>query len=99
MLSSQIASVSHTSLSPALLQSSITSSTAMLRSSGTLPRRSRPHHQIRTLRIGLWSSYLDPDFQKEAQRRHRIMKHKYVEALNRKLVWDRQNPISPRRFG
>ena len=27
------------------------------------------------------------------------MKHKYMEALNRKLAWDRQNPISPRYFG
>jgi hypothetical protein len=27
------------------------------------------------------------------------MKHKYMEALNRKLSWERQNPISPRYFG
>ena len=99
MLSSQILSVSQSSITHALLQSSIASSTAMLRCSGSLPRRPRPHHQIRTLRIGLWSSYLDPDFQKEVQRRHRIMKHKYMEALNRKLSWERQNPGSSRHFG
>ena len=27
------------------------------------------------------------------------MKHKYMEALNRKLSWERKNPLSPRHFG
>jgi hypothetical protein len=27
------------------------------------------------------------------------MKHKYMEALNRRLSWERQNPIFPRHFG
>jgi len=50
-----------------------------------------PYEQYRTFRIGFWSSYLDPDFQKEIQRRQRHVRRKYVEALNRRLSWDRQS--------
>ncbi|KAI1134402.1 hypothetical protein F5Y05DRAFT_235377 [Hypoxylon sp. FL0543] len=50
------------------------------------------HHQIRTFRFGMWSSYLDPEFQRELRRRHRMLKHEYAKALNRKLSWD-QHPF------
>ncbi|KAG0649364.1 hypothetical protein D0Z07_4465 [Hyphodiscus hymeniophilus] len=98
MLSSHIAAMPQSSIAHALLQSSAASSTAMLRSTGTLPRRCRPRHQIRTLRIGLWSSYLDPELRKEVQRHHRIMKHKYMEAANRKSPWERYTVTSSRPF-
>lgn len=40
----------------------------------------------------MWSSYLDPEFQRELQHRHRMLKHKYAETLNRKLSWN-QRPL------
>ncbi|KAI1760987.1 hypothetical protein GGR53DRAFT_507200 [Hypoxylon sp. FL1150] len=50
------------------------------------------HQQIRTFRFGMWSSYLDPEFQRELQHRHRILKHKYAETLSRRLSWG-QRPL------
>jgi hypothetical protein len=47
----------------------------------------------------MWSSYLDANFQKEVRRRHRVVKHKYIEALNRKLSWDRHFPAHPKHLG
>jgi hypothetical protein len=94
MLSSQVVPASRVSIPPILLYSS-----TILRSGGALPRRPRPHYQIRTIRFGLWPSYLDPSSQKEVHSRNRAIKHKYIEALNRKLAWDRQNPAFARQSG
>ncbi|KAI0830983.1 hypothetical protein F5Y06DRAFT_281636 [Hypoxylon sp. FL0890] len=50
------------------------------------------HHQIRTFRFGTWwSSYFDPEFQRELRHRHRMLKHEYAEALNRKPSWDQHS--------
>ncbi|XXG98313.1 target of SBF [Hypoxylon texense] len=48
--------------------------------------------QTRAFRFGMWSSYLDPEFQRELQHRHRMLKHKHAETLNRRLSWD-QRPL------
>lgn len=96
MLASQVASVLQTTTPSCLTHVTGGPSLAMLRSAG-LPRRSR--QQTRSFRFGLWSSYLDPVFQKELQRRHRVIKHKYAEALNRKLSWDRRSPVYTSRWG
>jgi hypothetical protein len=48
--------------------------------------------------MGLWSSYLDANFQKEFRRRQRVVKHKYMEALHRKLLWDRHFPMQLRHL-
>jgi len=96
MLPSEIASISMTSIS---FQRSLAPSTVLLRQVGTLPRRPRPHQQIRMFRIGLWSSYLDANFQKEVRRRHRMMKYRYIAALNRNLSWDRHSPTHPKHHG
>lgn len=45
--------------------------------------------QTRGFRFGMWSSYLDEDFHRECRRRHRMLKHKYVEHINRRLSWDK----------
>ncbi|KAI1379465.1 hypothetical protein F4677DRAFT_409290 [Hypoxylon crocopeplum] len=50
------------------------------------------HQQIRSFRFGIWSSYLDPEFQRELRHRHRMIKHKYADALNRRLSWE-QRPL------
>ncbi|KAG9241910.1 hypothetical protein BJ878DRAFT_427071 [Calycina marina] len=92
MLSLQIATPTSATMSP-LLQHTSTSN-ALLRSTGSLPRRARPHHQIRTLRIGVWSSYLEPVFQNGLHLRQRNLKLKYCNALNRKLY--RQTPLITR---
>ncbi|KAH8592872.1 hypothetical protein B0O99DRAFT_223183 [Bisporella sp. PMI_857] len=98
MLSSQMSSLSNCSISP-LLQSTMSSSTHILRSAGSLPRRARPHHQIRTMRLGVWSSYLEPELQREFHRRHRALRHKYISADIRKLAWDRQTKSPIRSVG
>ncbi|PMD47475.1 hypothetical protein L207DRAFT_415893 [Hyaloscypha variabilis F] len=74
-------------------------STAILRQAGSLPRSPRLQSQRRNFRLGLWSSYLDPNFQKEVRRRHRVVKHKYIEALNRRLSWDRHSPVHTKHLG
>ncbi|KAI1265043.1 hypothetical protein F5Y18DRAFT_55785 [Xylariaceae sp. FL1019] len=43
--------------------------------------------QTRTFRFGLWASCLDPTFQRELQRRHRKLKYKYLDSINRRLSW------------
>jgi len=96
MLSSQITSVQMTSTS---LNNTWRVSTTLLRQVGSLPRRCRPQQQTRDFRLGLWSSYLDQNFQKEIRRRHRVVKHKYIEALNRRLSWDRHLPGHPKHLG
>jgi hypothetical protein len=73
--------------------------TAILRPSSAFLHRSRSHQQTRSFRFGLWSSYLDHDFEKEYRRRHKVFKHKYIEALNRKLSWDRHLPGSNKTYG
>ena len=96
MLASQISTISPSSISP-LLQTSISTSTAMFRSHRPLPRRPRPGHQIRTIRLSL---SFEPKIQKEAYRvRDRIVKHKYMEALSRSLAWNRHYPGFTRQFG
>lgn len=45
--------------------------------------------QTRGFRFGMWSSYLDVDFEREIRRRHRMMRHKYAEQINRRLSWDK----------
>ncbi|KAI0889157.1 uncharacterized protein GGS22DRAFT_68128 [Annulohypoxylon maeteangense] len=46
--------------------------------------------QTRSFRFGMWTSYLDPEFQKEMRHRHRATKHKYIESINRRLSWDQR---------
>ncbi|KAI1775140.1 hypothetical protein F4818DRAFT_62756 [Hypoxylon cercidicola] len=50
------------------------------------------HQQVRSFRFGMWSSYLDSEFERELQHRQRMLKHKYAEKLNRRLSWD-QHPL------
>ncbi|KAK3318724.1 hypothetical protein B0H66DRAFT_248640 [Apodospora peruviana] len=49
--------------------------------------------QMRAFRFGrIWSSHVDPEL-REVCRRHRHLRHKYVENLNRRLSWD-QHPLA-----
>jgi len=95
MLSSNISSVSKTSLS--VHRCLAPTPATVVRSARSLPRGPRSYQQSRSFRIGYWSSYLDPNFQKEIHRRHRVVKHKYMEAITRKLSWDRHFPIAPQK--
>lgn len=61
--------------------------------------KGQTNQQVRNFRFGIWSSYLDPTHQKELQRRHRTIKYKYAEALNRKLTWDRPRSAYHDRSG
>lgn len=70
-----------------------------LRSSGVLLQGSCTHYQVRNFRFGLWSSYLDSNLEKESRRRHRVIKHKYLEAVNSRLSWDRHFPGYPKAYG
>ncbi|OTA93757.1 hypothetical protein M434DRAFT_284879 [Hypoxylon sp. CO27-5] len=67
---------------------SATMASSVLRPTSTSLLKLGHRHQIRTFRFGMWSSYFDPEFQRELRHRHRMLKHKYAEALNRKLSWD-----------
>ncbi|KAK7741692.1 hypothetical protein SLS53_004750 [Cytospora paraplurivora] len=45
--------------------------------------------QTRGFRFGMWFTHIDPELHHEIRRRHRIMKHKYAEQINRRLSWDK----------
>ena len=47
--------------------------------------------QSRGFRFGPWSCHADPDQHREARRRHRVLRYRYMESLNRKLSWE-NNP-------
>jgi hypothetical protein len=98
MLSSQMTSVSQASKSPLLLQAAMGSSRTVIRPT-SVPRCWREQQQARDFRIGFWPSHLDPNLRKAIQRRHRIIKHKYAEALNHKLAWDSSRPLYSTRWG
>ncbi|KAI0010944.1 hypothetical protein F4779DRAFT_260936 [Xylariaceae sp. FL0662B] len=51
------------------------------------------HQQVRLYRFGMWASCLDHEFHNDLRRHHRMLKHKHMEALNRKLLWE-QYPFS-----
>lgn len=46
--------------------------------------------QARGFRLGMWFSHLDPELRHEIRRRHRVLKHKDAEQVNRRLSWDKQ---------
>ncbi|RFU30557.1 hypothetical protein B7463_g5768, partial [Scytalidium lignicola] len=87
MLSSQITIVSRTSNASHLPHRRV-ANTVIRPSTVRLGRSTRDHQQSRAFRLGFWSSYLDPTFQKEFQRRRRTLQRKYLQAVNRKLAWD-----------
>ncbi|KAI8945795.1 hypothetical protein F4801DRAFT_567112 [Xylaria longipes] len=43
--------------------------------------------QIRAFRFGMWSSCLYPAYHRELRRRHRTLKHKYLDSIDRRLSW------------
>jgi hypothetical protein len=53
--------------------------------------KTRHRQQTRAYRFGMWSSYLDPEFHRDMRRRHRTLRYKYAETINRRLSWE-QNP-------
>lgn len=62
--------------------------------------RHRHYQQVRTFGFGWWTGRLDRDEQREARRRFQALQHKHAEALNRRLMWERQSNLgeSPRAF-
>ncbi|KAI1657850.1 hypothetical protein F4813DRAFT_358162 [Daldinia decipiens] len=62
-----------------------------LRPTGNSLLRAGTNQQIRSFRFGMWSSYLDPELQKEIRHRQRVLKHKCVAALHEKLSWDQRS--------
>lgn len=48
-------------------------------------------HQCRGFRFGPWGSAdQDPDLHRDARKRHRTIRYRYIESLNRRLSWDNQ---------
>ncbi|KAK2004435.1 hypothetical protein LX36DRAFT_649986 [Colletotrichum falcatum] len=56
--------------------------------SNLAPVRASHYGQTRSFRFGAWSSYLDPEFQRQLRHRQRTIKYKYMEFITRKLSWD-----------
>ncbi|GKT93368.1 conserved serine-threonine rich protein [Colletotrichum tofieldiae] len=56
--------------------------------SNPAPMKASHYGQTRSFRFGAWSSYLDPEFQRQLRRRQHTIKYKYMESINRKLSWD-----------
>ncbi|CAL3965226.1 unnamed protein product [Diplocarpon coronariae] len=87
MLSSTIFSVPIISVAS---RHSVVSSSALLRSRGSFPRRPCSHQQVRDFRLHIWSSYPEFTFQKEYLRRYRrLAKDKHTETF----------PVNSREIG
>ncbi|KAF9874761.1 hypothetical protein CkaCkLH20_07898 [Colletotrichum karsti] len=52
------------------------------------PTKASHYGQTRTFRFRAWSTYLDPEFQRQLRQRQRQVSYKYMESINRKLSWD-----------
>jgi hypothetical protein len=63
-----------------------------LASVGASLLNNRHAQQTRDYRFGLWSSFLEPEYRRSVRQRHRIIKYKYAESLNRRLSWDPSPP-------
>ncbi|KAI1421027.1 hypothetical protein F5Y12DRAFT_67625 [Xylaria sp. FL1777] len=74
------------------LQVHVTANNALASSSTSLLRLRRPV-QIRSFRFGMWSSYLDPAYDRELRRRYRTLKHNIANNINRKLAWH-EHPLA-----
>ncbi|KAI1497468.1 hypothetical protein F5X99DRAFT_362822 [Biscogniauxia marginata] len=70
------------------LQTKVAACSILSPSASSTPRI-RHRQQTRAYRFGIWSSYLDPEFHRELRRRHRTIKHKYADTVNRSLSWDK----------
>ncbi|KDN65438.1 hypothetical protein CSUB01_03937 [Colletotrichum sublineola] len=70
------------------LHASRTSSIKALVLSNPAPIKASHYGQTRSFRFNAWSSYLDPEFQRQLRRRQRTVKYKYMESITRKLSWD-----------
>ncbi|KAI8176016.1 hypothetical protein K4K51_006959 [Colletotrichum sp. SAR 10_75] len=44
--------------------------------------------QTRGFRFRAWSTYLDPEFQRQLRQHQRNVTYKYMESINRKISWD-----------
>ncbi|KAI2471005.1 hypothetical protein F4781DRAFT_388417 [Annulohypoxylon bovei var. microspora] len=63
---------------------------SVLRLTSTSLLKAGHRQQIRNFRFGMWSSSLDPEYQRKFRRRHRATIQKYVEAINKSLSWDQR---------
>lgn len=55
---------------------------------GGCPQGIRPRQQSRGFRWGFWSN-LDDELSEQIRQRHRLLKQKYSEQINRRLSWDK----------
>ncbi|KAI3543698.1 hypothetical protein CSPX01_06021 [Colletotrichum filicis] len=83
-----LATVSRSSPRAGGLYPSRASTVGSLVSSNQTPMRASHYGQTRGFRFGAWSSYLDPEVQRQLRLRQRHIKYKYMESINRKLSWD-----------
>ena len=92
MLPAQTRSTRHLSAGQMLAVATL-SSTGAARSAQLYGPRSLAAIHKRSLWWGhhrVWASYLDPQYEKHIERRRKILKHKYQEALQRNALWDRE---------
>ncbi|KAI8150955.1 hypothetical protein K4K49_011394 [Colletotrichum sp. SAR 10_70] len=54
----------------------------------TNPAKASHYGQTRGFRFRAWSTYLDPDFQRQLRQHQRNVTYKYMESINRKISWD-----------
>ncbi|KAK1515073.1 uncharacterized protein CCOS01_13266 [Colletotrichum costaricense] len=80
-----LATVSRSSPRAGGLYPSRASTVGSLVSSNQTPMRASHYGQTRGFRFGAWSSYLDPEVQRQLRLRQRHIKYKYMESINRNL--------------
>lgn len=56
--------------------------------------RNIQQQQTRGFRFGWWADHIDHEQRREMRRRYKALRHRYSDALNRKMLWEQQHAIS-----
>ncbi|KAL1893335.1 hypothetical protein Sste5346_006513 [Sporothrix stenoceras] len=56
--------------------------------------RHRNQQQTRGFRFGWWADHIDHDQRREMRRRYKALRHRYSDAVNRKMLWEQQHANS-----
>ncbi|CAK7236070.1 hypothetical protein SCUCBS95973_009480 [Sporothrix curviconia] len=67
-------------------------------SAATLLRHRHVLQQTRGFRFGWWGDHIDHEQRRELRRRYKAMRHRYSDAVNRKMLWEQQHTNSAEAY-
>ncbi|CAK7199891.1 hypothetical protein SEUCBS139899_002577 [Sporothrix eucalyptigena] len=64
---------------------------AVAGSTAVLLRHRHVQQQTRGFRFGWWADHIDHEQRRELRRRYKALRHRYSDAVNRKMLWEQQH--------